>query len=163
MEPRRWAEIRKVFDEVLTQLTKIADLRVRGRHSTLAYATGGMPVSEIGEELRVGRIVRATVQRVGNQVRVHAQLIDARTEEQLWEESYHRDLTDVFTIQSEIATEIAAALHAQLTLSDRRLLVRAPPRDPRAYDLYLRARDYQLRGDHAEAQLTAEGLFRRVE
>src|SRR5205814_4907341 len=93
-----------VQDEILTDLAKIADLKVISRTSVMEYKSGlARNLSKIGEELGVSHVVEGSVQRAANKVRVNAQLIDARNDAHLWAQTYDRDLADVFAIQSEIA------------------------------------------------------------
>jgi TolB-like protein/Flp pilus assembly protein TadD len=152
-----------IHDELLTQLSKLGDLRVISRTSVMQYAGTTKPISEIAGELGVGVVLEGSVQRVNNRVRVQAQLIDAGTDEHLWAERYDRDLTDVFAIQSDIAQQIATALQARLTAGERATLAQAPTQNPEAYDFYLQARDYHLRADVTQENLqTAQGLYERA-
>src|SRR5262249_20303467 len=104
-----------VQDEILTDLTKIGELRVISRASTMQYRSGlDRNLREIGRELAVTHLLEGSVQRVGNEVRVNAQLINAQTDAHEWAESYDRPLNDVFAIQSEIAKAIAEQLRATI-------------------------------------------------
>jgi TolB-like protein/Flp pilus assembly protein TadD len=152
-----------IHDELLTQLSKLGDLRVISRTSVMQYAGTTKPVGQIASELGVGVVLEGSVQRAGTRVRVQAQLIDAATDEHLWAESYDRDLTDVFAIQRDIAQQIASALQARLTVAERATLAQAPTQNPEAYDFYLQARDYHLRADITEESLeTARRLYERA-
>jgi adenylate cyclase len=103
-----------VQDEILTNLARIADLKVISRTSVMQYKSGvGRNLREVAQQLGVANVVEGTVQRSGNRVRVNAQLIDARTDKQLWGQVYDRNLADVFAIQSEIAKTIADQLQAK--------------------------------------------------
>jgi serine/threonine-protein kinase len=129
-----------VQDEILTNLAKIADLKVISRTSVMQYKTGAKRnLREIAKALGVARVVEGSVQRTGNRVRVSAQLIDAMTDMHLWAERYDRDLADVFAIQSEIAKTIADQLQAKISPSEKAAIEKAPTADLVAYDLYLRA------------------------
>jgi TolB-like protein len=109
-----------VQDEILTDLARVADLKVISRTSVMQYKTGAKRnLRQIGNELGVAHVVEGGVQRVGNRVRVNAQLIDARTDAHLWAQTYDRDLADVFAIQSEIAKAIADQLQAKLSPTRR--------------------------------------------
>src|SRR6476660_7672924 len=109
-----------VQDEILTDLARIADLKVISRTSVMQYKTGAKRnLRQIGNELGVGHVVEGSVQRAGNRVRVNAQLIDARTDAHLWAQTYDRELADVFAIQSEIAKAIADQLQAKLSPSEK--------------------------------------------
>ncbi len=129
-----------VQDQILTDLSRIADLRVTSRTSVMRYrGTADRSLREIAQALGVIYVLEGTVQRSGNKVRVTAQLIDTRTDAHLWAEKYDRDLSDVFGIQSEVATAIAGQLKAKLTPSERAAIEERPTSDLAAYDLYLRA------------------------
>jgi TolB-like protein/class 3 adenylate cyclase/Tfp pilus assembly protein PilF len=130
-----------VQDEILTDLAKIADLKVISRTSVMQYKTGAKHnLREIAQALGVAHVVEGSVQRTGNRVRVSAQLIDARTDMHLWAEHYDRDLADVFAIQSEIAKTIADQLKAQISPSEKAAIEQAPTTDLVAFDLYERAK-----------------------
>ena len=127
-------------DEILTDLAKIADLKVISRTSTTQYKSGvARNLRDIAQQLGVTHILEGSVQRAAGKVRVNAQLIDARTDAHVWANSYDRDLADVFAIQSEIAETIAEQLHAQLSASERTAIERPPTTDLAAYESYLRA------------------------
>jgi TolB-like protein/class 3 adenylate cyclase/cytochrome c-type biogenesis protein CcmH/NrfG len=129
-----------VQDEILTDLAKIADLKVISRTSVMQYKSGvARNLRKIGEELGVAHVVEGSVQRAANKVRVNAQLIDARNDAHLWAQTYDRDLADVFAIQSEIAKTIADQLQAKLSPSEKAAIDKPPTTDLTAYDLYLRA------------------------
>src|SRR5205807_3554826 len=134
-----------VQDEILTNLARIADLKVISRTSVMQYKGGvARNLREIGQQLGVAHVVEGTVQRVGNRVRVNAQLIDARTDKQLWGQVYDRDLADVFAIQSEIAKTIADQLQAKLSPREEKAIERSPTSDITAFDLYARAKNILL-------------------
>jgi TolB-like protein/Flp pilus assembly protein TadD len=152
-----------IHDELLTLLSKLGDLRVISRTSVMQYAGTTKAIGQIAGELGVGVVLEGSVQRVGNRVRVQAQLIDAATDEHLWAERYDRDLTDVFAIQSDIAQQIATALQARLTASDRAALAQAPTQNAEAYDFYLQARAYHLRPSITQEDLhTAQRMYERA-
>ena len=130
-----------VQDEVLTNLAKIADLKVIGRTSVMHYESGSpRDLREIGQALGVTHILEGSVQRVANRVRVNAQLIDARSNAHLWAETYDRDLADVFSIQSEIAQKIADRLRSKLSPAEKASIAERPTSDLRAYQLYTEAK-----------------------
>ncbi len=130
-----------VQDEILTDLAKVADLKVISRTSVMQYKTGAeRNLREIAKSLGVAHVVEGTVQRAGDRVRVSAQLIDARTDTHLWAEHYDRELADVFHIQSEIAEKIVAQLKAKLSPLEKTAIEERPTADLTAYDLYLRAK-----------------------
>src|SRR5216117_1070440 len=131
-----------VQDEILTGLARVADLKVISRTSVMQYKAGPKRnLREIATDLGVAHVLEGTVQRAGSRVRVNAQLIDARTDSQLWAERYDRDVADVFAIQSEVAENIVAQLKANLSTSEKAAIDLRPTRDPEAFDLYLQAKE----------------------
>ncbi len=136
-----------IHEQILTQLTQIADLHVISRTSVMQYKQQQRNLREIAQALGVGTVLEGSVQREGKRVRIHAQLIDAKRDKHLWSESYDRDVTDVFAIQSSIAQEISDALRAHLTPDEQAALSKPPTQNTEAYDIYLRAR--QDRGSSA--------------
>jgi serine/threonine-protein kinase len=134
-----------VQDEILTDLAKIADLKVISRTSVMQYKTGAARnLREIAQQLGVAHLVEGSVQRVSNRVRVNAQLIDARNDAHLWAQTYDRDLADVFAIQSEIARAIADQLQAKLSPAEKNAIEQRPTTDVAAFELYSRAKDLIL-------------------
>jgi TolB-like protein/Tfp pilus assembly protein PilF len=134
-----------VQDEILTDLAKIADLKVISRTSVMQYKSGiARNLRKIGEELGVAHVVEGSVQRAANKVRVNAQLIDARNDAHLWAQTYDRDLADVFAIQSEIAKAIADQLQAKLSPNEKKAIEQPPTTDLAAFDLYSRAKSLLL-------------------
>ncbi len=135
-----------VQDEILTDLARIADLKVISRTSVMQYKSGiAHNLREIAQQLGVAHVVEGSVQRSGNRVRVNAQLVDARTDRHLWGQTYDRDLADVFAIQSEIAKTIADQLQAKLSPREEKAIERPPTGDITAFDLYARAKNLLLR------------------
>ena len=134
-----------VQDEILTDLAKIADLKIISRTSVMHYKSGvARNLREIAQQLGVAHVVEGAVQRSGNRVRVNAQLIDARSNRQLWGETYDRGLADVFAIQSQIAKAIADQLQAKLSPSEKAAIERPPTGDITAFDLYTRGKNLLL-------------------
>jgi TolB-like protein/Tfp pilus assembly protein PilF len=134
-----------VQDEILTDLAKIADLKVISRTSVMQYKSGlARNLRKIGEELGVAHVVEGSVQRAANKIRVNAQLIDARDDAHLWAQTYDRDLADVFAIQSEIAKAIADQLQAKLSPNEKKAIEQPPTTDLAAFDLYSRAKSLLL-------------------
>jgi TolB-like protein/Tfp pilus assembly protein PilF len=130
-----------VQDEILTNLARIADLKVISRTSVMQYKTGlQRNLREIAQQLGVANVVEGSVQRSGNRVRVNAQLIDARNDAHLWAQTYDRDLADVFAIQSEIAKAIADQLQAKLSPAEKNAMEQRPTSDLTAFDQYSRAK-----------------------
>jgi TolB-like protein/Tfp pilus assembly protein PilF len=134
-----------VQDEILTDLSRIADLKVISRTSVMQYKSGApRNLREIGQQLGVAHVVEGSVQRAANKVRVIAQLIDARTDAHLWAQIYDRDLADVFAIQSEIAKAIADQLQAKLSPNEKKAIEHPPTTDLASFDLYSRAKSLFL-------------------
>ena len=130
-----------IQDEILTDLAKVADLKVISRTSVMQYKNAvNRNLREIGQQLGVAHVLEGSVQRTANRVRVTAQLIDARTDTHLWAERYDRDLADVFAIQSEIAKTIADQLQAKISPSEKAAIEKPPTTDLAAFDLYERAK-----------------------
>jgi len=130
-----------VQDEILTDLAKIADLKVISRTSVLQYKSGvARNLREVAQQLGVANVVEGSVQRSGNKVRVNAQLIDARNDAHLWAQTYDRNLDDVFAIQSEIAKAIADQLQAKLSPAEKIAIEQRPTSDLTAFDQYSRAK-----------------------
>jgi TolB-like protein/class 3 adenylate cyclase/Flp pilus assembly protein TadD len=130
-----------VQDEILTGLSRVADLKVISRTSVMQYKAGPRPnLREVATDLGVAHVLEGTVQRAGGRVRVNAQLIDARTDSQLWAERYDRDVADVFAIESELAGKIVAQLQAKISPSEKAAIEQKPTADLPAHDLYVRAK-----------------------
>jgi TolB-like protein/class 3 adenylate cyclase len=135
-----------VQDEILTDLARIADLKVISRTSVMQYKSGmAHNLREIGQQLGVANVLEGSVQRSGNRIRVNAQLVDARTDRHLWGQTYDRNLADVFAIQSEIAKAIADQLQAKLSPSEKSAIEHPPTSDISAFDLYTRAKNILLK------------------
>jgi TolB-like protein/cytochrome c-type biogenesis protein CcmH/NrfG len=130
-----------IHEDILTNLALIRELRIVSRTSVMQYRDTKKTMKQIAQELGVTYILEGSVRRSGNKVRVTGQLIHAATDEHVWAKSYDRDLTDIFTIQSELSSQIAEALKAALSPEEKALIARKPTENPAAYDLFLRARD----------------------
>jgi serine/threonine protein kinase/Tfp pilus assembly protein PilF len=129
-----------IHDELLSNLSRIKDLKVISRTSVMKYQSGNpRNLREIGQQLGVAHVLEGSVQRSANRVKVSAQLIDARTDAHMWSQIYDRDLTDVFAIQSEIATAIADQLQAKLSPAEKAAITERPTADAVAYALYTEA------------------------
>jgi TolB-like protein/Tfp pilus assembly protein PilF len=129
-------------EDIIAQLSKVASLKVISRTSVMRYKKTEADMRTIASALGASHIVEGTVRRAGNRLRIVAQLIDASTDAHLWADTFDRELTDVFAIQSEVAERIATALRATLTPGERSRLTRAQTADPQAYDLCLRGRHH---------------------
>ena len=129
-----------VQDDILTDLAKVADLKVISRRSVAQYRGSTTSVRDIGQALQVAYVLEGTVRKINGKIRVTAQLIDTRTEAERWGEKYERDLADVFAMQSEISEAILGQLKATLSPKEKSAIEEKPTQDQEAYDLYLRAR-----------------------
>ncbi len=151
-----------VQDEILTGLARVADLKVISRTSTMQYKKSGAELNlrEIAKALGVAHVLEGSVQRTGGRVRVNAQLIDARTDSQLWAERYDRDVADVFAIESELAGKIVAQLKSKLSPEEKAAIEERPTADLAAHDLYIRAKT--LIATAVYSTPLQEGLFEAV-
>jgi len=150
-----------VQDEILTDLAKVADLKVISRTSVMQYKSGAeRNVREIAKALSVSHVVEGSVQRSGGRVRVSAQLIDAKRDAHIWAEHYDRDLADVFAIQSELAEQIVSQLKAKLSPQEKAAIEEKPTADLAAHDLYIRAKT--LIASSALSTPLAESLLEAV-
>ena len=153
-----------LHDELLTQLAKVAALKVISRTSVMGYAgTNLPPLRQIASELGVGSVVEGSVQVMGDRLRVNVQLIDATTDEHLWAESYDRTLDDAFAIQSDVAQRVVAAVGATLGGSEQQRLAEAPTANAEAYRLYLQGQEYWRRpGYQRQDWEIAQQLYERA-
>jgi TolB-like protein/Flp pilus assembly protein TadD len=153
-----------IQDDILTNLSKIGDLKVISRMSVMSYRGDGVRnAREIGKALGVGSLLEGSVRRVGNRVRVSVQLINADNDEHIWAEDYDRDLTDVFAIQTDLAQKIAASLQAKLSPNEKERLDRQPTQNSEAYLLYVQAHDYATQMDiFHQTSLKAVPLFEQA-
>jgi serine/threonine protein kinase/Tfp pilus assembly protein PilF len=134
-----------IQDEILTRLSKIADLKVISRTSTQHYKSAPENLPEIAKQLGVAHILEGSVQKSGDAVRVNVQLIKAATDSHLWSETFDRKLTDIFSVESEVSKAIADQLRAKLTGQEQEVLAAKPTDNPQAYDAYLRGLAYTLK------------------
>jgi TolB-like protein/Tfp pilus assembly protein PilF len=134
-----------IQDEILTRLSKIADLKVISRTSTQHYKSAPDNLREIASQLGVAHIVEGSVQKSGDSVRVNVQLIKAANDSHLWADTYDRKLTDIFSVESEVAKAIADQLRAHLTGQEEQVIAAKPTDNPEAYDAYLRGLAYSLK------------------
>ena len=139
-----------VHGDIISQLARVAELKVISRSSVMPYRATTRNLRDVAAELGVATVLEGSVRRSAGRVRITAQLIDAASDSNLWAESYDRELTDVFAIQSEVASAIAHALQATLSDTERARLDRPLTRYPEAYDLYLRGREYHTRAGRTE-------------
>jgi TolB-like protein/Tfp pilus assembly protein PilF len=134
-----------IQDEILTRLSKIADLKVISRTSTQHYKSAPENLPEIAKQLGVAHILEGSVQKSGDAVRVNVQLIKAANDSHLWADTYDRRLTDIFSVESEVAKTIADQLRAHITGQEEQILAAKPTGNPEAYDAYLRGLAYTLK------------------
>jgi len=129
-----------VQDEILTRLSKIADLKVTSRTSTEHYKSAPKNLAEIAKQLGVAHILEGSVQKSGDAVRVNVQLIKAANDSQVWAETFDRKLTDIFSVESDVAKAIADQLRAHITRQEEQVIAAKPTKNIEAYDAYLRGR-----------------------
>ena len=134
-----------IQDEILTRLSKIADLKVISRTSTQHYKSAPENLPEIARQLGVAHILEGSVQKSGDEVRVNVQLIKAASDAHLWSDTFDRKLTDIFSVESEVAKTIADQLRAKLTGREEEAIAAKPTDNPQAYDAYLRGLAYSLK------------------
>ena len=134
-------------DEILTDLARIADLKVISRTSVMQYKSGvARDLRKIGHQLGVANVLEGSVQRASNRVRVNVQLVDTRSDRHQWAQTFDRDVTDVFGVEDQIAETIADKLKANLSSAEKSAIERAPTTDLTAFDLYTRAKNLLLTG-----------------
>src|SRR6266498_4870109 len=151
-----------IQDDVLTNLSKIGDLKVISRTSVMQYKGAAKNVREIGKALGVSNILEGSVRRSGNKVRVNVQLIDATSDKHTWANDYDRDLTDVFAIQSDLAHEIANALQAKLSDTEKALMDRKPTENGEAYLAFVQAHNLQCAVEDLGKLKQSEQLYARA-
>jgi TolB-like protein/Tfp pilus assembly protein PilF len=151
-----------VQDDVLTNLSKISDLRVISRTSVMQYRGRPTNLREIGKALGVSNILEGSVRRSGNRVRVNVQLIDANTDEHVWANDYDRDVTDVFAIQSDLAREIANALQATLSPAEKSQMTLKPTENGEAYLAFVQAHDLSCAFEDSAKLKQSEQLYQRA-
>src|SRR5438067_2798772 len=152
-----------IQDEILTRLSKIADLKVISRTSTQRYKKKTQKLSEIAKQLGVANLLEGSVQKTNNQVRVNVQLIRAANDSHLWAETFDRRLIDIFSVESEVAKAIADKLQAKLTGQEERVIAARPTDNPDAYDAYLRGLAYTLKtGDSPANHLGAQRYLKEA-
>jgi TolB-like protein len=140
-----------IQDEILTRLSKIADLKVISRTSTQHYKTAPENLAEIAKQLGVAHILEGSVQKSGDSVRVNVQLIKAANDSHLWADTFDRKLTDIFSVESDVAKAIADQLRAKLTGEEEQVIAAKPTENTEAYDAYLRGLAYNLKAQNSPA------------
>jgi len=150
-----------IQDEILTRLSKIADLKVISRTSTQHYKSAPENLPEIARLLGVAHILEGSVQKSGDAVRVNVQLIKAANDSHLWADTFDRKLTDIFSVESEVAKAIADQLRAKLTGQEEQVIAAKPTDNPEAYDAYLRGLAYTLRPANTPANVLGAQKYLR--
>ena len=150
-----------IQDEILTRLSKIADLKVISRTSTQHYKSAPENLPEIARQLGVAHILEGSVQKSGDTVRVNVQLIKAANDSHLWADTFDRKLTDIFSVESEVAKAIADQLRAKLTGQEEQVIAAKPTDNPEAYDAYLRGLAYTLKTGNTPANYLAAQKYLR--
>ena len=136
-------------DELIAVLSKIGSLRVVARTSAMRFKGEKATANRIGQELKVGSLIEGSVRKSKNRVRITVQLVDTQSEEQLWTETYDRDLQDIFSVQSDIAQQVASALELRLGVRENSALLQQQTQNPEAYSLYLKGRNrWNLRSEN---------------
>jgi TolB-like protein/Tfp pilus assembly protein PilF len=151
-----------IQDDVLTNLSKIGDLKVISRTSVMPYRGKASNVREIGKALGVGAILEGSVRRIGNRVRVNVQLINAENDEHIWAEDYDRDLTDVFAIQTDLAKKIAGELQAKLSPAEKAQMERKPTENGEAYLAFVQAQNLGCALEDFDKLKQGEQLYERA-
>jgi len=151
-----------IQDDVLTNLSKVGDLKVISRTSVMPYRGKTSNVREIGKVLGVGAVLEGSVRRVGNRVRVNVQLINADTDEHMWAEDYDRDLTDVFAIQTDLAQQIVRELQAKLSPMEKAQIERRPTENGEAYLAFVQAHNLSNAMESLEKLRQSEQLYQRA-
>jgi serine/threonine protein kinase/Tfp pilus assembly protein PilF len=151
-----------IQDEILTRLSKIADLKVISRTSTQHYKSAPENLSEIARQLGVAHILEGSVQKSGDAVRVNVQLIKAANDSHLWADTFDRKLTDIFSVESEVAKAVADQLRAKLTGQEEQIITAKPTDNPEAYDAYLRGLAYSLKPSNTANYLAAQKYLREA-
>jgi TolB-like protein/Tfp pilus assembly protein PilF len=152
-----------IQDEILTRLSKISDLKVISRTSTQHYKSAPANLPEIAKQLGVAHILAGSVQKSGDAVRVNVQLIRAANDSHLWADTFDRKLTDIFSVESEVAKAIADQLRAKLTGQEKEVIAAKPTDNPEAYDAYLRGLAYALKTGNTQANsLSAQKYLREA-
>ncbi|MBT4034867.1 MAG: hypothetical protein HOB84_08940 [Candidatus Marinimicrobia bacterium] len=148
-----------IHDDILTQLSKIRDLRVISRTTMIKYKKTEKSIQEIAKEIGVANLLEGSVRRAGDQVRIVAQLINAKTDEHLWAETYDRAYADIFSIQSDVAKKIAGALKSALSPEEKADLDEIPTTNMQAYDLFLKGNYYWHTKTTKEGNMKAVAMY----
>src|SRR6516162_6255325 len=151
-----------IQDEILTRLSKVADLKVISRTSTQKYKSAPDNLRDVARQLGVANILEGSVQKIANAVHVNVQLIRAATDEHLWAESYNRKLDDVFGVEGEVASAIADQLNAKLSGAEQKAMAEKPTQNAAAYDAYLRGLTIEHNNYNYDAYVQADRNYQRA-
>src|SRR5438445_7136541 len=145
-----------ITEDIITELSKIRGLNIFSRPTVLAYRDKAVTPAQIGQQLHAAYVLTGSLRRAGSRLRINAQLVDTRTDFPLWSERYDREMKDVFEVQDEIASKIAAALRIALSPQEQEALAAKPTENLQAYDLYLRGRNYARRVGRQDLQFALQ-------
>lgn len=163
-EDEKDAYISDGFTElIIANLAKIKDLRVISRTSVMQYENTTQPLKEIGAELGVANILEGSIHRVGDNIRIVGQLIDAQTDKHLWAETYDGTVADMFTIQAEVATQIAEALQAKISNEEKTRIAAIQTKSPDAYEAYVRGEEAWAKDQYGNARFAIKFIRKAVE
>jgi serine/threonine protein kinase/tetratricopeptide (TPR) repeat protein len=152
-----------ITEDITTQLSKISELDVRSQTSAMKYKKSDLGIKEIGRELNVVYILDGSVRRADSKVRITTRLIDTATDKNIWADTFDRDMKEIFAIQSDIAQQIAAALKATLTPAEKERVEKKPTKDIRAYEYYVKGREYYSRYKKEENEQAIELYKKAIE
>jgi TolB-like protein len=150
-----------ITEDITTQLSKISELDVRSQTSAMRYKKSNLGIKEIGRELNVVYILDGSVRRADGKVRISTRLIDAAKDQNIWADTFDRDMKEIFALQSGIAQQIAAALKAKLTPAEKERIEKNPTKDIRAYEYYIKGREYYFRYKKEDNEQAIE-LFKKA-
>jgi len=150
-------------EDIITELTKIVDLRVFPRPAVVAYRDKSVTAPQVGRELNAAYVLGGSIRRAGSRLRISAQLIETDTGHALWADRFDRETSDVFEVQDEMARSIAAALRIKLSPQEERAIAGKPTENPQAYDFYLRGRSYLRRITRSDLEFALQMFERAIE
>ncbi len=148
-----------IHDDILTQLSKIRDLKIISRTTMVKYKSSDLSIKEIAREVGAANVLEGSVRRAGEQVRIVAQLIEAKTDDHLWAETYDREYADIFAIQTDVARKIASALESTLTPEEEQQLKNVPTSNMEAYDYFLKGNHFWHTKTTMEGNLKAVAMY----
>jgi len=151
-----------IHDDILTQLSKIRDLKIISRTTMIKYKDSDLSISDIAKAVGAANVLEGSVRRAGDQIRIVAQLIKAKTDEHLWAETYDREYADIFSIQSDVARKIASALQSTLTPEEEQNLENIPTTNMEAYDYFLRGNTYWYTKTTRDGNMRAAAMYQKA-